>query len=86
MSVLSVAQESKRAQGTTSPNPPGEESSSNETKQIDLAQKLSDWTEDFVSGFVPADVRVSINWGLASSLLSALSSTLAAVGFAWRYL
>lgn len=84
MPVLEVARgqaddAETRQQSTSGGN--GQSSSSDGSERIDLTRRLSEWAEDFVSGFIPGDSRVRVDWGGLSPIFSVIGDSLALLTF-----
>lgn len=75
MSVLSVAQAQA---GTRAPDAPGDTNSQTDSdtadQRLDIADRLTAWLEDFLSGLVPLGAHIELDWGTLSPLLSTVSA------------
>lgn len=83
MSVLSVAQSNGSA---TEGSPSGDQSSQSSTssesdgssggadgKTIKLAERIDNILSDFITGMIPGEYTVEIDWGLISNIAGAIS-------------
>lgn len=83
MSVLKVAsgqvKEGNQQRPSTASDTNGQ-SSGDGAERIDLAGQLSNAAEDFVTGLIPGDTSVNINWGALSPLFSVVGDVAGILG------
>jgi hypothetical protein len=82
MGVLNVA--THRGGPPTDGTPGGglsaTESDATASKQVDIAEQFTRQLETFLSGFVPVDYHIKLNWGLLSPIFSVLSGIATSIG------
>lgn len=76
MGVLNVAKSGGGPSGAASSEPSGggvPESDASAERSVDIASEFTRWLEDFLTGLVPMNYRIKLNWDLLSPIFSVLS-------------
>lgn len=82
MPVLNIASgmvdESDTSRSTTPSGANGQ--GSDDEVRVDIADRMSRWVEEFVTGLIPGRIAVDINWGSLSPIFSVIGDIVAVAG------
>jgi len=84
MPVLNIAsgraKESAETRSTSASGANGQSSSDGGSNRVDIAGRLNDWVEEFVTGLLPGRTAVEINWGALSPIFSVIGDIVGVAG------
>lgn len=85
-SVLTLARDASPSVVSGEADTPDTNGQDDTPERIDIAARLSNGVEDFLSGLTPGVNRIKVDWPTLSPIFGVLGSLASILAVAWRWL